>query len=88
MQGAAPAYAAARDAVWEALGPAAPPPIADLDLDAWLQAEVGRSLDGVKHVRLLSSTWRSCSGHTAVGNLIASVSDTTDFVTPTLSGQC
>ncbi len=38
-------------------GPAAearsgrPPPIADLGLGAWLQAEVGKSADGVKHVR-------------------------------------
>jgi hypothetical protein len=52
---AAPAYEEARDAVWRAAtaagGAAPPPPIANSGLGPWLRAEVGKTMDGVKHVR-------------------------------------
>lgn len=52
---AAPAYEAARDAVWQAAatagGPAPPPPIANSGLGPWLRAGVGRTMDGVKQAR-------------------------------------
>lgn len=73
----APAYAAARDAIWDAAttpvsgtaaaaaaaeaGSGRPPPIADLGLGAWLQAEVGKSADGVKHVRNCNDIHAECT---------------------------
>jgi hypothetical protein len=54
VSAAVPAYAAARDAVWQSAaaadGTAPPPPIADLGLGPWLRTEVSRTMDGVKHV--------------------------------------
>lgn len=54
VDSAAPSYESAREAVWKAAAAggsaAAPPPIADLSLGPWLRTEVGKSMDGVKHV--------------------------------------